>query len=113
MAQIEKSPYQPDEPDTRDYPTLVAWIPEERAARFEDGSIERHIDAIVLCTGYAYSFPSLAPTFPSIKDEGIGALPLYQYVFHMQHPTLAFVETPEMIVPFPLAQCQAAVIARV
>ena len=31
----------------------------------------------------------------------------------MQYPTLAFVETPEMIVPFPLAECQAAVIARV
>ena len=113
MAQIEKSPYQTDEPDTRDYPTLVELIPDERAARFEDGSIERHIDAVILCTGYAYSFPFLAPTLPTIKDKGIRALPLYQYIFHMQHPTLAFVETPEMIVPFPLAECQAAVIARV
>ena len=31
----------------------------------------------------------------------------------MQHPSLAFIETPEMIVPFPLAECQAAVVARV
>lgn len=31
----------------------------------------------------------------------------------MEHPTLAFIETPESIVPFPLAECQAAVIARV
>lgn len=31
----------------------------------------------------------------------------------MQYPTLAFIEIPEMIVPFPLAECQAAVIARV
>ena len=31
----------------------------------------------------------------------------------MQYPTLAFIETPEMIVPFPLAECQAAVVARV
>ncbi len=31
----------------------------------------------------------------------------------MQHPTLAFVEMPEMIVPFPLAESQAAVVARV
>ena len=88
-------------------------MPGERAAKFADGSIERNIDAIILCTGYAYSFPFLAPINPTIKDEGIGALPLYQYIFHMQHPTLAFIETPEMIVPFPLAECQAAVIARV
>ena len=31
----------------------------------------------------------------------------------MHHPTLAFIETPEKIVPFPLAECQAAVTARV
>ena len=88
-------------------------MPDERAAVFDDGSVERDIEAIILCTGYAYSFPFLVPIDPTIKDEGIGALPLYQYIFHMQHPTLAFVETPEMIVPFPLAECQAAVIARV
>ena len=113
VSQAEKSPYHTDEPYTRDYPTLVALIPDERAAKFEDGSIERNIDAIMLCTGYAYSFPFLAPTDPTIKDAGIRALPLYQYLFHTQHPTLAFVETPEKIVPFPLAESQAAVIARV
>lgn len=113
VAQRKKSAYHTDEPDTRDHPTLVALIPDERAAKFEDGTIERNIDAINLCTGYAYSFPFLAPTNPAIKDEGIRALPLYQYLFHIQYPTLAFIETPEMIVPFPLAECQAAVVARV
>ena len=88
-------------------------MPDGRAAKFEDGRIERSIDAIILCTGYAYSFPFLASLHPAIINDGIGALPLYQYLFHTQHPTLAFVETPEMIVPFPLAECQAAVLARV
>ena len=55
----------------------------------------------------------MASIEPTIKDEGIQRLPLYQYIFHVQYPTLAFVETPEMIVPFALAECQAAVIARV
>lgn len=113
VAQIEKSPYHTDEPYTRDYPALVALMPDGRAAKFEDESIERNLDAIILCTGYAYSFPFLAPLHPAIIDDGIRALPLYQYIFHTQHPTLAFVETPEMIVPFPLAECQAAVLARV
>jgi hypothetical protein len=113
VAQIEKSPYKTDEPCVVDYPTLNALMPEERAAKFEDGNIERDIDAIILCTGYAYSFPFLAPIEPTVKDEGIRALPLYQYCFHMQHPTLTIIETPEMAVPLPLAECQAAVIARV
>ena len=113
VAQIEKSPYQTEEPYISEYTRLVALIPDERAAKFEDGSIERNIDAIILCTGYAYSFPFLAPIDPAVKDEGIRTLPLYQYIFHMQCPTLALLETPEMIVPFPLAECQAAVVARV
>lgn len=86
---------------------------DERAAKFEDGSIERNLDAIILCIGYAYSFPFQAPIAPSIKDEGIRALPPYLYIFHMQNPILAFVEAPERIIPFPLAQRQATVKARV
>ena len=113
IARTKKSPYHGDEPDALVHPTLVALIPNGRAAEFSDGSIERNIDAIFLCTGYAYSFPFLAPIDPAINVKGIESLPLYQYIFHMQHPTLAFVGTPEMSVPFPLAECQAAIIARV
>ena len=102
-----------DEPDTRDHPALTELMPADRAARFEDGSVERDIDVVLLCTGYAYSFPFLTPITPAIKDQGIGVLPLYKHIFHIEHPTLAFVEIPEMIVPFPLAESQAAVIARV
>ena len=108
-----KSPYHTNEPYIRDYPGLVALIPEQRAARFVDGSIERDIDDIVLCTGYTYRFPFLEAVHPDIEREGVAALPLYQHIFHMQYPTLAFIETPEMIVPFPLAECQAAILARV
>ena len=88
-------------------------MPDNRAAKFEDGSIEINIDIILLCTGYAYSFPFVASIAPSIEHDGIGALPLYKHIFHMHLPTLAFVETPEKIVPFSLAECQAAVVARV
>ena len=108
MAQREVSPYHTDEPYTRDYPGLTSLDPDERAAKFDDGSIERGIDAIMLCTGYTYTFPFLGSITPKIENE-----PLYQYIFHMQHPTLAFVEMPERIVPFPLAECQAAIIARI
>ena len=46
---------------------------DERAVRFEDGSI----DTIILCTGYASSFPFLAPVNPRIENEGIRPCPLY------------------------------------
>ncbi|KAL8819226.1 MAG: hypothetical protein Q9191_007777, partial [Dirinaria sp. TL-2023a] len=108
VSQREKSPYHTDEPYTRDYPGLVSLEATSRAARFEDGSTEHDIDAIMLCTGYTYLFPFLGSIAPKIEDE-----PLYQYIFHMAHPTLAFVEMPEKIVPFPLAECQAAIIARI
>lgn len=113
VAEIEKSPYHTDQPYTKEHPALVALNPHERAATFKDGSVEHDIDAILLCTGYAYRFPFLKSIAPAVIDEGIRALPLYQHIFHERHPTLAFIETPEMIVPFPLAECQAAVIARV
>ncbi|KAL8848347.1 MAG: hypothetical protein Q9221_006650 [Calogaya cf. arnoldii] len=108
-----KSPYHTDQPYIRDYPGLVALVPEERAARFADGSIERDIDDIVLCTGYTYRFPFLKAIHPDIEKEGVAALPLYQHIFHMQYPSLAFIEIPGMIVPFPLAECQAVVVAQV
>lgn len=108
VAQREVSPYHTDEPYTRDYPGLTSLDPASRAARFEDGSIERDIDAIMFCTGYTYTFPFLDSLSPKIEDE-----PLYQYIFHTAHPNLAFVEMPEKIVPFPLAECQAAIIARI
>lgn len=113
VAQIEKSPYHVDQPYTTEHPGLVAVNPHERSARFEDGSVEYNIDAIVLCTGYAHRFPFLKSITPDIEIEGVQALPLYKHIFHEEHPTLAFIETPEMIVPFPLAECQAAVVARV
>lgn len=112
-AQIKKSPYHTDEPTTRDHPALVSLSPEDRSAHFADGSTECDIDMVILCTGYAYCYPFLESTDPRIYKQGIHALHPYQRIFDLQHPTLAFIETPEKIVPFPLAESQAAVVARV
>lgn len=91
----------------------MALVPSDRSAKFANGSTERDIDEVVRCTGYAYSFPFLSALHPDIQSEGIRPLPLYRNIFHAQFPTLAFIETPKMIVPFPLAESQAAVVARV
>ncbi|KAL8794096.1 MAG: hypothetical protein Q9195_003281 [Heterodermia aff. obscurata] len=104
------SPYQTPTPATTTHPRLTALHPSTRTARFADNSTEPGIEAILLCTGYAHRFPFLAP---GLKEVGIDDLSLNHHIFHPTHPTLAFVEVPEKIVPFPLAEAQAAVIARV
>ncbi|KAL9036521.1 MAG: hypothetical protein Q9214_006097 [Letrouitia sp. 1 TL-2023] len=112
-AQINESPYHIDESTTRDHSMLMLLSPEDRTARFADGSIEYDIDMIILCTGYAYCFPFLVSTDPKGSEQGIHAFRPYQQIFDLKHPALAFVETPEMIVPFPLAEAQAAVVVLV
>ena len=45
--------------------------------------------------------------------DAIQAIHPFQYIFDVEHPTLTFIETLEGIVPFPMAEAQASVIARV
>ncbi|KAL8719661.1 MAG: hypothetical protein Q9225_003358 [Loekoesia sp. 1 TL-2023] len=108
VAQREISPYYTPEPFTKELPGLVSLSPSTRSATFSDGRTEHDINAIMFCTGYAYTFPFLASLAPKIEEE-----PLYQYIFRMESPTLALMEMNEKIVPFPFAECQAAVLARV
>ncbi|KAL8970837.1 MAG: hypothetical protein Q9183_001336 [Haloplaca sp. 2 TL-2023] len=111
-----KSPYHLPLGDRAvDLPALVSLSPESRTAIFSNGQVEHDIDSIILCTGYSYQYPFLESWYPpaEVREKGVGILPLYKHIFHIRHPTLAFLEVPEMIVPFPLAEAQAAVVARV
>ena len=84
-----------------------------RALRFEDGHVETDVDFVLFCTGYLYSLPFLS-SFPSelIKD-GSRIHNLYQHMFFIDHPSLAFFVLPIRVIPFPLAEVQAAVAAKV
>jgi cation diffusion facilitator CzcD-associated flavoprotein CzcO len=84
-----------------------------RAVRFVDGSIETHIDAVVFATGYFFSFPFLLSLDPPIITDGFRTRDVYQHIFHIEHPTLAFPVLNLKIIPFPLAETQCAAIARV
>ncbi|KAL8870686.1 MAG: hypothetical protein Q9174_003325 [Haloplaca sp. 1 TL-2023] len=111
-----KSPYHLDLGEWAiDLPTLVSLNPDSRSAVFFNGQVEDCIDSILLCTGYSYQYPFLESWHSSkeMKEKGVGVLPLYKHIFHTHYPSLAFLEVPEMIVPFPLAEAQAAVVARV
>lgn len=77
----------------------------------EDGQVISNIDKIIFCTGYEYDFPflPLSQDFVSpflIKD-------LYKQVFYIDDPSLAFLCLNKGVVPMPLSEAQASVVARV
>ncbi|RYC59039.1 hypothetical protein CHU98_g7164 [Xylaria longipes] len=75
------------------------------------------IDAILFCTGYLYTFPfisasSLPSSTPSLITDGRRVHGLARHFIHTYHPTLVFPGLPIKIIPFPLAEAQAAVFSR-
>ncbi|SLM38714.1 flavin dependent monooxygenase [Lasallia pustulata] len=93
-------------------PEIIQFMEADRAVRFSNGRVEKNVDAVLFCTGYLYSYPFLLRV-PKFVWDGQRTQHLYQQIFHITHPTLAFLALPQKIIPFPLAECQAAVVARV
>lgn len=80
---------------------------------FSDGTIETDVDSVIFCTGYHYSYPflkSLSP--PVLVPDGSYLDNLWEHLLYIHDPTLAFLCVPQRIVPFPVAEGQSAVIAR-
>ncbi|KAJ5775154.1 uncharacterized protein N7511_000165 [Penicillium nucicola] len=97
-------------------PEIVEFLPtttHNRGIQFADGHIEESIDAIVFCTGYFYSFPFLSSLVPPVVTHGWRTTDIYQHLFYIEHPTLAFPVLPQRVIPFPMAEAQAAVFSRV
>ncbi|KAG8461411.1 hypothetical protein KFE25_010598 [Diacronema lutheri] len=74
-------------------------------------------DAVIACTGYAYAFPFLGDEATAalgglLAARGVVA-PLRLRLFHAVAPSLAFIGLPHSVVPFPLMDAQAALVARV
>ncbi|GKT44308.1 thiol-specific monooxygenase [Colletotrichum spaethianum] len=93
-------------------PEIAEFIPEGRKVRFANGEIESGIDGVVFCTGYFYSFPFLRDLSPPVVTDGAFARNLYEHLFYIDDPTLAFAGIPQRIVPFPVSEGQAAYVAR-
>lgn len=85
----------------------------DRGVRFIDGTIEEQVDHVLCATGYFYSYPFLSSLKPPIITSGRRTNNIYKQIFHTEYPTLAFTILPLKIIPFPLAENQAAVMARV
>lgn len=94
-------------------PQIVEFLLENRAVKFENGRVEKNIDAVVFCTGYLYSFPFLQSISPHLVTDGKRVKGLYKQLFHIDHPTLVFALLPQKVLPFPMSEFQAAATARV
>ncbi|KAI1438689.1 hypothetical protein GGR50DRAFT_685116 [Xylaria sp. CBS 124048] len=83
----------------------------------ESTEVITDVDAILFCTGYLYSFPFFSPSSlpsstPPLVTDGRRVHGLARHFLHTQHPTLVFPGLPIKVIPFPLAEAQAAVFSR-
>jgi len=71
------------------------------------------VDAVVLATGYCYSFPFLDEQPLGMRFKGLRHVtPLHQHMLHASRPTLGFVGIPLAVpCPVPFFECQAAYMA--
>jgi cation diffusion facilitator CzcD-associated flavoprotein CzcO len=89
---------------------------ETRSISFHEGDVMHDVDVVVYCTGYQFNFPfvikSLADQTP-LFPPGFKVADLYEHMFYIPKPTLAFVGLPKMTATFIVAEAQSAVVARV
>ncbi|KAG9255911.1 uncharacterized protein F5Z01DRAFT_524154 [Emericellopsis atlantica] len=85
----------------------------EIAVRFANGHIETDMDAVLFCTGYHYSFPFARDVRPPVVVDVSHAAHLWEHMLYTADPTVAFLAVPQRIVPFPVAEAQSALIARI
>lgn len=113
ISSKSESWFAPPTTEQLEKPPISKFIPETRTLEFEDGSRESDVDTVLYCTGYFYSFPFLSPLNPPLISTGERVQNLYQHLFYRPSPTIAFPVLNQKVIPFPLAEAQAAVIARV
>ncbi|KAF4986605.1 hypothetical protein FDECE_15864 [Fusarium decemcellulare] len=95
-------------------PQIVEFLPSQRGVRFANGQVESDIDAVIFCTGFHYSYPFLKTLEPPIVvPDGNFAAHLWEQMLYTADTNLAFLSVPQRVVPFPIAESQSAVIARI
>ena len=78
---------------------------EDERVVLTDGKTVTGIDRVIFCTGYQYDFPFLSKSL--LHHDGFQLTQLYRDLLHVDHPTLAFVGIPSLIIPFPLFDIQS------
>jgi cation diffusion facilitator CzcD-associated flavoprotein CzcO len=99
--------------DAEELPVIEEFLVAERGVRFQNGRVERDIDAVLYATGYLFTFPFLNTLIPPLVTDGRRVRGIYRDLIHIEHPTLVFPGLPVKVVPFPLSESQAAIYSRV
>lgn len=99
--------------DAEEVPVIEEFLVAERGVRFQDGRVERDVDAVLYATGYLFTFPFLRSLTPPLVTDGRRVHGIYKDLIHIEHPTLVFPGLPIKVVPFPLSESQAAIYSRV
>ena len=98
------------------------------AVEFDDGSVVKHVDHLLFCTGYRYRyvsraqilyvflyFPRLFSTryrFPFLESTSVvrvqdnAVLALYKHMLPPDFPGIAFIGLPSKVIPFPQFEAQ-------
>lgn len=80
-----------------------------RTVYFDDGTSESDVDGIIFATGFSFSFPFL----PQVDVSGNRIHGIFQHVFNIEDPSLAYVGAIAAGLTFKLYEWQAVAIARV
>jgi len=100
-------------PLRRQLPPISKLNPDNRTVEFEDGTVETGIDTILFATGYLYSLPFLEKIQPRLITDGSHVNHTYQHLIYAPQPTLSFLVLNQRVTPFPVAEAQSAVLARI
>ena len=76
-----------------------------------DGTVLENIDAVIYCTGYLYQMPFLKNYGDLITEHVIKGL--FHQTLYVEDPSILFVALQKGVLPMPLLELQAAMIARV
>lgn len=101
------------DPRKREHSPIARFLPDTRGVKFEDGVVENDIDGVLFATGYFYSLPFLESVEPQLISDGSHVQHTYQHIFYSPRPTLSFLVLNQRVIPFPIAESQSAVLARV
>lgn len=90
-----------------------------KSVTFEDGKVVGDIDSIIWATGFFYDIPFLETYRDKVLGDDGSRRPterlynLWKQIVFTEDPTLAFSLLCKNVVPFPLAELQAAVLVKV
>ena len=82
-----------------------------RSVRTTDGLVVSEIDYVIFFTGYLYAIPFLK--LEKTITDGFQVYDLYKQIFNVYDPSLTFLALLRDVIPMPISESQAALIARV